>query len=99
MSERSDLLAFRRRLIDHELDFSNAEDIRLVGVFRKFFAACIGDTVEEDRPATLTVTVDGPSGSGVTRLASAIRSEGAMWDALPKFNVVDMSERRDGRNG
>lgn len=49
MSERSDLLELRRRLIDGKFYEDYDEDLRLVGVFRKFLAACIGETAEEDR--------------------------------------------------
>jgi hypothetical protein len=48
------------------------------------------------RPGYLTVFGDGPQGSGITRLAQAICSEATMWDALPPFEIVDMSEVRDG---
>ena len=40
----------------------------------------------------IVVTVTGPVGSGVTRISDAIRKESALWDALPKFSVVDASE-------
>lgn len=45
----------------------------------------------------LTVTVDGPKGSGVTRLSNTIRNLNEPGNG-PSFDVVDMSEVRDGRS-